>query len=260
MTRTWQELANDPAFALVTDLDGTLVPFAVDPADAFPSARVVTALASLAALPDTRVVVASGRPRADLEKSFGREPLITLVAEHGLHVCERGAWRETLAASSEPFDYLEAELRALTAAIDDARIERKTRGVVVHHRALTSEAREALLARAGSLIERALRAHPHLERLEGDHVIEVRLRGVSKRIAIEEARRRAHPPPSVLVLGDDITDEDMFLALGPRDLGVRVGVSARDSAAEDRIPDPEAAIERIEACLALRRARALSNS
>jgi trehalose 6-phosphate phosphatase len=44
----------------------------------------------------------------------------------------------------------------------------------------------------------------------------------------------------VLYLGDDVTDEDAFRALGDDDVTVKVGEG--DTAAQHRVPDPEGAL------------------
>jgi trehalose 6-phosphate synthase/phosphatase len=51
--------------------------------------------------------------------------------------------------------------------------------------------------------------------------------------------RAALPPGPVLFLGDDVTDEDVFAVLGPDDLGIKVGPG--ETAASERVPDPETA-------------------
>jgi trehalose-6-phosphatase len=44
----------------------------------------------------------------------------------------------------------------------------------------------------------------------------------------------------VAFVGDDRTDEEVFAALGPTDLGVRVGPG--DTAASHRLADPQAVL------------------
>src|SRR5206468_3739221 len=58
-----------------------------------------------------------------------------------------------------------------------------------------------------------------------------------------DALRREHAPTSILFIGDDETDEDAFAALGPSDLGIKVGPGP--TAAQHRLPDDES----VAACL-----------
>jgi trehalose 6-phosphate synthase/phosphatase len=68
---------------LFLDYDGTLVPFAGRPERAVPPIGVLKLLDRLAAAPGNRVIIISGRPRADLDAWFGAIPGLSLAAEHG---------------------------------------------------------------------------------------------------------------------------------------------------------------------------------
>ena len=56
----------------------------------------------------------------------------------------------------------------------------------------------------------------------------------------------------VLFMGDDVTDETAFAALGPSDLGVHVGLGP--SLAKVTVPDPSTLADLLETLVALRSA------
>jgi trehalose-6-phosphatase len=53
-------------------------------------------------------------------------------------------------------------------------------------------------------------------------MVEVRPRGLHKGVAVAYTRQRL-PGVPILAIGDDVTDEDMFRALGERDVALAVG-------------------------------------
>jgi len=97
-------------------------------------------------------------------------------------------------------------------------------------------------------LERAL--GPEVELFDGHKVLEVRLRGVSKRGAVELALATAPPATLVLCAGDDRTDEDMFAALPPNAISIRVGNGP--SAAGLRVESPQRIRSILECLLAPR--------
>jgi len=80
VAEAWRE--RTPRLVLL-DYDGTLVPLATRPQDAIPPPALGPLLARLAATPDCRLAVVSGRPARDLERFFGQVPKLYLAAEHG---------------------------------------------------------------------------------------------------------------------------------------------------------------------------------
>jgi trehalose 6-phosphate synthase/phosphatase len=74
-----------------------------------------------------------------------------------------------------------------------------------------------------------------LEVLEGDKVIEVRLRGVNKGLVVRHLLEHAEPGTTVAAIGDDRTDDDIFRALPSGHLTVAVG--HRPTRAAYHVPD-----------------------
>lgn len=223
-------------WGFVLDHDGTLAPFRRDPALALPSVRARNAVARLLAAGHP-VCIVSGRPLAFLRYAW---PLAGLDLA-GSHGAER-AWeppnaaRPAAAAGRRAARKLERTVRrALRRAPPELHVESKPFGVAVHVRPLPPPLRAVWLAAA----ERALRAAlPGGYRLlRGDCVVEARPRGANKGRVARRLRRgpvrwRGLP---LCAAGDDRTDEDLFAALGPRDVGVLVARRARPSAAGFRV-------------------------
>ena len=76
-------------------------------------------------------------------------------------------------------------------------------------------------------------------------MIEVRPRGVSKARVVERVLATLDPPlPTIAAMGDDRTDEDLFLALPPDAIAIAVGY--RETIARYRVATPQAARQLLE--------------
>lgn len=216
-------LAKDtPAGAVLVDLDGTLAPFRRNPAAVRVSAAARGALAALAA---RRVVaVVSGRPLGFLRDRLQATGVLCI----GSHGAESGDRRIKLPA---PPPVPRAAADAFEAARREGlRVEIKPHGRAVHFRELAEPVRAAAMRRW--LARLAPVAPRGWEVREGNLVVELRPAGFDKGRVV--APLRALAGRIAVVLGDDLTDEDMFRALKPGELGVLVG-PARPTAATHRL-------------------------
>jgi trehalose 6-phosphate phosphatase len=240
-------LAAAPA-GLLTDLDGTLAPIVSDPAAARALPGAANALAALSERL-TVVGVVTGRAAADARRVLGRDDLL-VIGNHGLEWLEPGAATPTsrpeLAAAIRDLD------RACAAVPDEpgVSVEHKGLSATVHFRnapdplASRARVREALEAAAISVI--ALRP--------GRMSLELRPVGTGdKGTAVDEVVAR-HALRGLVVIGDDVTDLDMFRAvhraradgLAAAVIGVGGGgeVPPEVAAAADALlPDPGAVVE-----------------
>ncbi|MCI0341362.1 MAG: trehalose-phosphatase [Planctomycetales bacterium] len=236
----WLGLARHSPLAILADLDGTLIPFAPTPEEARPSPDLVALLRALAGMPGLVLAVVSGRPRQSLEQALGNAPEPWLVAEHGGWRRAVGAWQGPAEAPPGAVGDLARALEAIAARHAGARVEEKTWSAALHWRQVPEPARTGLLVEAESAIEDWLARNPGHERLEGADILEIRPARLRKSLAVAWVRERAGPGTRVLALGDDLTDEDTFRALGVGDEGVLVGTAAgRPTAAHWRLPGPE---------------------
>ncbi|MET0908784.1 MAG: trehalose-phosphatase [Ilumatobacteraceae bacterium] len=209
------------------DVDGVLAPIVAHAADARLLPGMLEVVAGLAAR--TSVAVVSGRTVEDL----GRFGVPDHVEIFGLHGMERRSERTV-----ELADHEEARLQRLlsmasAAAVeagDGAWVEVKPASVVLHVR----EAHPEHGARSADELLRQAQDVTGAHILPGKGVVELLTRATSKATAIAELR--AELASSVVFIGDDRTDEEVFAELGPGDCSIRVGPGA--TAARHRLDGP----------------------
>jgi trehalose 6-phosphate phosphatase len=207
-------------WALFLDLDGTLCDYRDDPADVALTPALRATLSLLATRLDGAVCILSGRSAADLDHILGTLKL-PRIAEHGGAGAadhDRAYQVQLLAA-----EILLAEIAAMNPG---TWVERKPSSCVLHYRQVPE--------RAECLRATLLRLLPKFERLrllDGVLVFEFAARDRDKGTALMGQMQL--PPFAArvpVVVGDDVTDEDAFVAaieLG----GFGVGVGARQSLA-----------------------------
>lgn len=225
---------------LVLDLDGTLAPIVERPEDARVPRPVLAALGRVVE-GGWRIAVVSGRPVAEVAE---RVP-VTGVRLFGSHGMEE-AGREGRAPAVPP-DVL-GRLRALAVAGRalarrgfGGRVEVKPFGIAFHDRGLARTAARAWGASVVRLLDGA--DLEGLECLAGNRVVEVRVADAHKgRVADamvpDLAGRRLDP--SLVAVGDDRTDEDIFHAFLGHGLTVKVGPPHCPTLAIRRLPSPRA--------------------
>ena len=228
-----------PRLLVGLDFDGVLAPIAPRPEDAVPVAGVAKVLSDLVGLPGVRVAAVSGRGRDDLLARLRPPPGVIVIGEHGADTGDGG---------DRPHPAHYDEVRDLLAAIatdyDGAWVEEKKTGLTLHTRALAPDAADEVARRATQVLDHVVPgAHA-----PGHRVVDVRLTGVSKGDAVSAMRQAGE---SVLYIGDDTTDESVFVTLGDGDLGVKVGPG--ETAASARLPDPEAVVAFLRDLVAARR-------
>ena len=209
---------------VITDYDGTLVPFEKLPADAKPSKELLDLLASIAAVPNTRLVVLSGRDRETLQKWLS-ESRATLVSEHGgwmknpsdaewlpLFPANNDAWKKDIRPAMELF----------VNRIPESFIEEKTFSLVWHYR--NAEPESAATA-AKELLDTMTNFTNNLNIyvVPGDKIVEVRTLGINKGNFYSTALAKLESD-FILALGDDWTDEDLFSVLPPHAYSIKVGL------------------------------------
>ncbi len=225
---------------LLLDLDGTLAPIAPTPEEARVPAETVEALRELARA-GWRVAVISGRSLADLASKIDGKGF-RLFGSHGLEDSADAGGRSRLSpGTGERLRALAASAADLERSFPGARVEVKTFGVAFHDRGLRGRSLFAWRREVRALLDAGdLRG---LAILAGKRVLEVRPAEAEKgRVA--EALLAGRAPrgidESLVAIGDDRTDEDLFAALSGRGLTIRVGRASRRTAAGSRLPSPRA--------------------
>jgi trehalose 6-phosphate phosphatase len=247
-----EALAAGPA-GLLTDLDGTLSPIVAEPADA---AALPGAAEALAALGRHVAVVGivSGRGAGDVRRIIGTGDLL-VVGNHGLEWLEAGSAEPGAQPGQSAASDAVARALELVPDLTGVAAENKGLSATIHFRnapdpaAAQRRVREALEAAApAGVLLRPGRMSLELRPIgAGD-------KGTAVRAVVERYALRG-----LVVLGDDVTDLDMFRAaaelreagrLRAAILGVAGGreVPAEVLDAVDAVlPDPAGVVELLRA-------------
>jgi trehalose 6-phosphate synthase/phosphatase len=216
-------LAETEELLLLLDYDGTLVPFTPTPELARPDRELLSLLRALGGRPETQVHVVSGRPQQTLEDWLGDLP-IWLHAEHGFVSRDRatGQWVPAAELGAPWREPVLAMLREITQRTPGSLVEIKAAALAWHYRMADPE--------TGARRSNELRLHLNqllsnqpVEILAGNRVIEIRPYGVHKGRIVPPLGPERQAATTILAVGDDRTDEDLFGALPPEAITVKVG-------------------------------------
>lgn len=243
-----RRVAGAQAPLIGVDFDGTLAPFVDDPrqARAMPgSLEALTALAATGAV----VAVVSGRDLETLRSVTG------LTDEHGVElVGSHGAESSApLGLEAPDADVVAQRLQEWTELLAQvvtrhpgSRLEHKQGGVAFHTRSMPDDDADAALADAAASAELAEGA----DVLRGKSVLELGAHPASKGAALLALADLRGAAP-ILYVGDDVTDERAFTALGADDVTIKVGDGT--TAAKHRLPGIEQVVEVLQTLVKLRR-------
>ena len=132
---------------------------------------------------------------------------------------------------------LSEELRRRTARIPGALVENKRLSIAVHYRLVAPDR----VPEVERIVDQALAGKPQLRKAVGKMVFELRPSvewGKGKAVLwLMESLGLAGPDVVPLYIGDDVTDEDAFLALAERGIGILVAELPRPTAARYSLQD-----------------------
>ncbi|TVR00534.1 MAG: bifunctional alpha,alpha-trehalose-phosphate synthase (UDP-forming)/trehalose-phosphatase [Desulfovibrionales bacterium] len=216
-----QQCASAQSRLLLLDYDGTLVPFHDAPSMACPSEEIKASLQALTALPNTQVVILSGRDKHNLERCLDSLP-VALVAEHGVWVREAGGqWQMIRPLLNDWKDQIRPILERFSSRVPGTFIEDKDFSMAWHYRRAD---RNLGQQRSRELAEtlRGLASNVGIQVQQGPMVVEVRSAGISKAVsALHFSAKQAWD--FILAMGDAESDEDMFRTLPDHAVTIRVG-------------------------------------
>ncbi|HEM47455.1 MAG TPA: trehalose-phosphatase [Alphaproteobacteria bacterium] len=221
---------------LMLDYDGTLAPFTPDRDRAVPWPGVPELIDRLIDGNGSRVVIVTGRGVDALLSLLGTVRRPEIWGSHGWERLRAdGGYEPPDLPPAARLGLDEAALLAGESAGEE-RIERKPAGIALHWRGLGRRAVDRLRkavepAWRDLAARRGLRVHPF------DGGIEIRPTGRDKGTAVSTLLAET-PGAVACYLGDDLTDEDAFEAIGERGAGILVGTAARPTAASARIRPP----------------------
>jgi len=216
---------------ILLDYDGTLSPFVKKPEDAVPSEQLLELLRRLSGEKRNKVVINSGRNHQMLDKWF-KGLSLDFAAEHGIFYKDDGIWHRNI---MEEISWDEEILEIIQHTIEKtprSHLEQKDAALVWHYRNVDIWLAEL---RAQQLINALISpcARLNLQIVPGNKIVEIKPPDYNK--GSEVIRRLEKDTYDfVLAIGDDTTDEDMFRALPPDGISIKVGNFS--PAAKYRIP------------------------
>lgn len=224
-TETRAEIVNEFRSAgqrlVFLDYDGTLVSFAKHPKEAVPGEELLRLLKAVGSGHGTNLTIISGRDAATLEEWFGDLP-VTLVAEHGAALRRKNDTWELRAEFDQQWKRLvRPTLELFRKRSPGSFIEEKNHTLAWHYRNVDADLG---FTRSRELLDSLfhLVRNAQLQVIDGNKVIEVRITGIDKGAAAVKLMSEV-PYDFVLAIGDDKTDEDMFMALGDRATTIKIG-------------------------------------
>ncbi len=224
-------------WALLLDVDGTLLDFADDPGAVRVEPALRTLLDALHAATGGALALVSGRRVDDLDRLF-RRPHWAAIGLHGLEL--RSATGELRQHAVPPLQQarMQREVSALSGRFAGVRLEDKQQAVALHCHA--SPTRLQRLHEAAAALAATL---PGYELQAGHRVLEFKPAGMDKGRAVRELLRHAPFAGRVpAYLGDDLTDEHAFDAVNhAHGLSIRVG-DRQPSAARYTLPGTTATL------------------
>ncbi|MDP4129675.1 MAG: trehalose-phosphatase [Bacteroidota bacterium] len=217
---------------ILLDYDGTLVDYQKAPQDAIPSEKLLSFLLKLNDLPDTSLVIITGRAYSEIDGFIGTLP-IDIVAEHGAMSRENGDWKELIRDKGDWKRNIIPVLDRFSTRCPGSFTEEKRFSLAWHYRNAElqtgiSISRELI----GALSEKAWTMG--LKITDGNKVVEVKKQGIDKGKGTQyllEKRRYDF----ILAMGDDKTDEDMFEVLANKDDAFTIKVGVGDTLAKYRL-------------------------
>jgi len=228
---------------LLFDFDGTLAPFKADPEAVYLNSDVGDRLCRLAKRPDATVGIISGRRLPDLQGRLKAEGEIYLAGFHGLEIQDPGGESFVHPGASAAVSTMQAiaeTMRPRLGELPGVFIEDKYFSIALHYRQAAPAVRVVAISRFMDAARAGIDSG-ELRLLPGDCVIEL-LPGAAwhKGSALQWIRERIeriHGPTFTMYVGDDVTDEDAFRAVGPD--GIALSASERATGAQFSVSGPE---------------------
>jgi trehalose 6-phosphate synthase/phosphatase len=207
--------------AIFLDYDGTLVGFNANIDQASPDDELYQLLTSLTADPRNHVVMISGRKHETLQQWLGHLQ-VDLIAEHGAWFKKQwDEWRQLPGLTDQWKQDIYPILDTYTDRTPGSFIEEKSYSLVWHYRKAETGLGEL---RANELANtlRYFTNDKGLQVLPGDKVIEIKSIEINKgKAALNWMQDKVFD--FTMAIGDDYTDEDIFRALPPETVTIKVG-------------------------------------
>lgn len=249
LPKNLQTISKHPKL-IVTDYDGTLVPFASRPEDATLPKSVADQLRKFIDA-GHHILVVSGRSASFLDQQFSNLN-VSLAAEHGAVVklkrSSASKWRSLVTTQIQRW-YPTAwqMMKDYSSRVPESHVERKKYAIVWHFRESPATFASYMALKLAEELAAGLANQP-VEILAGNHIVEARAIEANKGMFLRWFLKE-HPQfesnddfPSCIVAGDDRTDEDLFKAVDQeRCLTIKIGPGI--SNARYRVDTPDQYLE-----------------
>lgn len=194
------------------DYDGTLVDIRMNPEDAVADHELIEKLHELSDLYETYII--TGRSLSGIEGFIGND--FNIIALHGAISRINGKYMENVPDFSEyerKGNALYDRREEYTGRYAGLRIYNKHGNILFHMGLMEYEKRGSLIDEVGELA-----VSNNMEMYTGKMIVELRIPGINKGIAIQRIRKGRKS----FIAGDDATDEEAF-RLNPDALRVKIG-------------------------------------
>lgn len=206
---------------LILDYDGTLEGFKADPMDVAPTPELLKILQALCNDKRNHVYINSGRDRQTLDKWLSSVPNLSLVAEHGAAYKTEGKWYDMVEKIHWNDNILKI-VKDFTRKTQGSWIEKKDTAIAWHYRNVDNWLG---MLRAKMLIQTLypICSSENLQIMNGNKVVEVKPNEYSKGTVVKHLLV-TDKYDFMLAMGDDVTDESMFISLPPTAETIKVGL------------------------------------
>jgi trehalose-phosphatase len=235
-----------PRSVLMLDYDGTLAPFHVDRFAATPYRGVEDRLTTLSTLSQVCLVLVSGRSARELHNLLRPDIRAEIWGSHGRERLGRDGTYKLFALSPVQRAALEQVGLEMSALGFSETLEVKPTSLAVHWRSFEPAMQERIRSLVQSVFARIGQAGGlHLLPFAGG--MELRSTDRTKGTAVAEILSQEPGDLPVAYLGDDLTDEDAFVAVGDKGYSVLVRSEVRASFARYWLRPPEELLNFLDA-------------
>jgi len=230
-------MATSKSRALLLDYDGTLAPFRVDRAQAFPYPGITDILDRIIEAGNCRLAIISGRPVSEVTSLLSLKRIPETWGSHG--------WERLLPDGEYLTFKLDIKMEnGLRQAHEWLIRNRHGDRIDIKHGCLALHWRGLNIAMAEKIKHSALEIWNPIAKDSGLIItefnggIEIKAPGRNKGTAVNTIKSEIGSGV-IAYLGDDLTDEDAFKALGDTGLGVLVSERLRPSKADLWLTPPD---------------------
>lgn len=208
---------------LFLDFDGTLARIVGHPKDAVIRPDAKEWLKKVLKKNNIKVAIVTGRSLSDIRRRVGLHGSY-YVANHGMEVFYKNRFLLKKGHQfKKPLKIFGDEIITSLAHIHGIVIEEKGLSVAVHFRRVERKYRGFIKSIVHEIAAPIVKKH-NLQITKGKMLLELRPVSVwNKGKAVEWLWKKIAPESFPIYIGDDMTDEDAFLAIKPYGFGIRIG-------------------------------------